>query len=55
MGADHYSGPALKGLKPRKAIGSVNYSEFAISLSATIGFLISLDSKTMNYPLYCLL
>ncbi|WP_338754494.1 sulfite exporter TauE/SafE family protein [Bacillus sp. FJAT-52991] len=44
--------PALlsqKGMVPRKVIGTVNTSEFAIALSATIGFMISLGPSNINW------
>ncbi|HZG72754.1 MAG TPA: sulfite exporter TauE/SafE family protein, partial [Chondromyces sp.] len=44
--------PALlsqKGMVPRKVIGTVNTSEFAIAVSATAGFMISLGPSKVNW------
>ncbi|MCI2253981.1 sulfite exporter TauE/SafE family protein [Domibacillus sp. PGB-M46] len=44
--------PALlskKGMEPRIAIGTVAASEFAVALSATIGFMISLGPEKINW------
>ncbi|WP_046173358.1 sulfite exporter TauE/SafE family protein [Domibacillus indicus] len=44
--------PALlsqKGMEPRKVIGTVAASEFAIAVSATIGFMISLGPDKINW------
>ncbi|MBM7649808.1 putative membrane protein YfcA [Bacillus ectoiniformans] len=44
--------PALlsqKGMIPRKVIGTVNTSEFAIALSATAGFMLSLGPSKINW------
>ncbi|WP_100331151.1 sulfite exporter TauE/SafE family protein [Bacillus xiapuensis] len=44
--------PALlsqKGMNPRKVIGTVNASEFAVALSATVGFLLSLGPGKLNW------
>lgn len=38
-----------KGLSPRKVVGTVDTSEFAIAISATIGFLISLGWEQVNW------
>lgn len=38
-----------KGMSPRKVVGTVDTSEFAIAVSATIGFLISLGWKDVNW------
>ena len=40
-----------KGASPRKVIGTVDTSEFAIAISATIGFLISLGWEEINWTL----
>ncbi len=40
-----------KGASPRKVIGTVDTSEFAIAVSATIGFLISLGWEEINWTL----
>ncbi|MCM3788065.1 sulfite exporter TauE/SafE family protein [Domibacillus indicus] len=44
--------PALlsqKGMEPRIAIGTVAASEFAVAMSATIGFMISLGPEKINW------
>ncbi|KKI90336.1 membrane protein [Bacillus sp. SA1-12] len=38
-----------KGMSPRKVVGTVDTSEFAIAVSATIGFLISLGWEEVNW------
>ncbi|MBN2910386.1 sulfite exporter TauE/SafE family protein [Polycladomyces sp. WAk] len=38
-----------KGLEPRTVVGSVDTSEFAIAVSATLGFLISMGWSNMNW------
>lgn len=38
-----------KGVSPRKVVGTVDTSEFAIALSASIGFLISLGWNEVNW------
>jgi uncharacterized membrane protein YfcA len=38
-----------KNLTPNKAIGSVNFSEFAVSLSASIGFLLFIGWGTLYW------
>ncbi|MGV2549688.1 sulfite exporter TauE/SafE family protein, partial [Bacillus licheniformis] len=38
-----------KGLSPRKVVGTVDTSEFAIAVSATAGFLISLGWEDVNW------
>lgn len=38
-----------KGISPRKVIGTVDTSEFAIAVSATLGFLISLGWEQVNW------
>ena len=38
-----------KGSSPRKVIGTVDTSEFAIAISATLGFLISLGWESINW------
>ncbi|MGM7634997.1 sulfite exporter TauE/SafE family protein [Bacillus sp. Hm123] len=38
-----------KGMVPRKVIGTVNTSEFAVALSATIGFMISLGPSQIHW------
>ncbi|MFC4077692.1 sulfite exporter TauE/SafE family protein [Salinithrix halophila] len=38
-----------KGMEARKVIGSVDTSEFAIAVSATLGFLISLGWQELNW------
>ncbi|MEA1852262.1 sulfite exporter TauE/SafE family protein [Cytobacillus sp. OWB-43] len=38
-----------KGVSPRKVVGTVDTSEFAIALSASIGFLISLGWHEVNW------
>ncbi|MBE3569541.1 MAG: sulfite exporter TauE/SafE family protein [Bacillales bacterium] len=38
-----------KDLEPRKVIGSVDTSEFAVSLSSSIGFLLSLGANEINW------
>ncbi|NUK31371.1 sulfite exporter TauE/SafE family protein [Parageobacillus sp. VR-IP] len=40
---------ANKGIEARKVIGTVDTSEFAIALSATIGFIISLGWEQVNW------
>lgn len=40
---------ANKGIEARKVIGTVDTSEFAIALSATIGFVISLGWEQVNW------
>lgn len=39
-----------RGAKTRKVIGSVDTSEFAVAVSATLGFLISLGFEQMIWP-----
>ncbi|OYD07014.1 sulfite exporter TauE/SafE family protein [Paludifilum halophilum] len=41
---------AHRGMETRKVIGSVDTSEFAIAVSATLGFLFSLGWSEMNWP-----
>ncbi|HZH60129.1 MAG TPA: sulfite exporter TauE/SafE family protein [Metabacillus sp.] len=38
-----------KGMSPRKVVGTVDTSEFAIAVSATLGFLISLGWEEVNW------
>ncbi|MBM7606666.1 putative membrane protein YfcA [Metabacillus crassostreae] len=38
-----------KGMSPRKVVGTVDTSEFAIAVSATLGFLISLGWQDVNW------
>ncbi|MED1421208.1 sulfite exporter TauE/SafE family protein [Bacillus smithii] len=38
-----------KDLEPRKVIGSVDTSEFAVSLASSIGFLLSLGANEINW------
>ncbi|QGQ46119.1 sulfite exporter TauE/SafE family protein [Metabacillus sediminilitoris] len=38
-----------KGMSPRKVVGTVDTSEFAIAVSATLGFLISLGWEDVNW------
>jgi len=38
-----------KGISPRKVVGTVDTSEFAIAVSATLGFLISLGWEEVNW------
>jgi uncharacterized membrane protein YfcA len=38
-----------KGMSPRKVVGTVDTSEFAIAISATLGFLISLGWEEVNW------
>ncbi|WP_121612893.1 sulfite exporter TauE/SafE family protein [Mesobacillus foraminis] len=38
-----------KGMSPRKVVGTVDTSEFAIAVSATLGFLISLGWEQVNW------
>lgn len=38
-----------KGMSPRKVVGTVDTSEFAIAVSATIGFMISLGWEQVNW------
>ncbi|WP_110928719.1 sulfite exporter TauE/SafE family protein [Bacillus massiliglaciei] len=38
-----------KGMAPRKVVGTVDTSEFAIAVSATLGFLISLGWEEVNW------
>ncbi|SDX39383.1 hypothetical protein SAMN05444487_11646 [Marininema mesophilum] len=40
---------ARKGAQPRKVVGSVDTSEFAIALAATVGFLISLGWSQVSW------
>ena len=40
-----------KGASPRKVIGTVDTSEFAIAISATLGFLISLGWEEINWTM----
>lgn len=40
---------AKKGMTARKVVGTVDTSEFAIAVSATLGFLISLGWETVNF------
>lgn len=40
---------AHQGMEPRKVIGSVDTSEFAIAVSATIGFLLSLGISDISW------
>ncbi|WP_409300368.1 sulfite exporter TauE/SafE family protein [Peribacillus sp. SCS-155] len=40
---------AKKGISPRKVVGTVDTSEFAIAVSATIGFFISLGWEDVNW------
>lgn len=40
---------AKKGMSPRKVVGTVDTSEFAIAVSATLGFLISLGWEEVNW------
>jgi uncharacterized protein len=38
-----------KGLEPRKVVGSVDTSEFAVAVSATLGFLISIGWSNISW------
>lgn len=38
-----------KGMSPRKVVGTVDTSEFAVAVSATLGFLISLGWEEVNW------
>ena len=41
---------ASRRMAPRKVIGTVDTSEFVVSLCASVGFLISLDSSVFALP-----
>ncbi|MFC7373113.1 sulfite exporter TauE/SafE family protein [Fictibacillus iocasae] len=40
-----------KGMKPNKVIGSVNFSEFAVALSASVGFFIFIGFESLQWQI----